>query len=363
MKKILLALVLLVFSTFSQENYVIIKSKNVNIYDGLSTDSAIVTKISSGKKLELIEYDESYAKIMYLDKNGLDQVGYIKRNEVYVRETNTEKAISKIESLNNFIIKKTSEKKQLVTTTSYSYSQSTEGSKDIPDSEGQRVANALKFYKSPSTKAKWIYLGDNSIVAIEGQEKEYIKVSIPEKEGFYYIKKSLFKYSKNTKLNGLVQKIIVVDRLNQNTQLFDFSNKNFVLTKVSKSTTGYDNSNNSYKTPVGYFLVSNVKPFMMYYLDPTKDEEEKMLGRAQYAVRFSGGYYLHGIPVSDELKGKERESALARVASKLGTHPSSHGCVRNSDENAKFIYDWTNPIKQKNGNFIPKNPVAVIVME
>ena len=62
-----------------------------------------------------------------------------------------QKAISKIESLNNFITKKTSEKKQLVTTTSYSYSQSTEGSKDIPDSEGQRVANALKFYKSPST--------------------------------------------------------------------------------------------------------------------------------------------------------------------------------------------------------------------
>ena len=99
MKKILLALLLLVFSTFSQENYVIIKSKNVNIYDGLSTDSAIVNKISSGKKLELIEYDDSYAKIMYTDKAGLDQVGYIKRNEVYVRETNTEKAISKIESL------------------------------------------------------------------------------------------------------------------------------------------------------------------------------------------------------------------------------------------------------------------------
>ena len=165
----------------------------------------------------------------------------------------------------------------------------------IPDSEGERAANATKFYKKASDKASWVYLGDRSLLAIEAYENNFVKVSVPNRKEFLYVKKNQFKYTRTTKFNSLIEKVIVVDRTNQNTQLFDYVGGEFLLTHSSKSTTGYNNNNNSYRTPRGFYIVSNVKPYMMYFDDAKKPDETKKLGRALYAVRFSGGYYLHGI--------------------------------------------------------------------
>ena len=272
-------------------------------------------------------------------------------------------ALEKIKELNEFVTKKISQNKELVITETYSYDQEINGEKNIPDSEGERAANATKFYKKASDKASWVYLGDRSLLAIEAYENNFVKVSVPNRKEFLYVKKNQFKYTRTTKFNSLIEKVIVVDRTNQNTQLFDYVGGEFLLTHSSKSTTGYNNNNNSYRTPRGFYIVSNVKPYMMYFDDAKKPDETKKLGRALYAVRFSGGYYLHGIPLKDELKGKERDATRKRVEAILGSHPSSHGCVRNSDEDAKFIYDWTNPIAIRKDYFVPTFPVAVIITD
>ena len=149
--------------------------------------------------------------------------------------------------------------------------------------------------------------------------------------------------------------------MNQNTQLYDYVGGEFLLTEAFQSTTGYNDNINSYRTPKGFYLVSNVKPFMSYYDEITS--KDKKMGKAVYAVRFSGGYYLHGIPVKDSAEGEERINMKKRVEGKLGTHPSSHGCVRNSDDNAKFIYDWVNSIELKTQYYIPQTPVVVVITD
>lgn len=362
MKKILVFL-MLTFFIFAMEDYVIIKNKNVNIYESDVENSSVVSKTSAGKRLVLVEYNDNFAKILYRAKDGLDYVGYIKRKEVYVREVDENKALTKIKELNDFVQKKLSEKKEMVALETYAYSQEANGQKNVVDSEGERAANATKFYKKPNEKAAWVYLGDRSLVAIEAYEKDYVKVSVPGRQEFLYVKKKNFKYSKSTKIEGVIEKVAVVDRINQNTQLYDYVGGEFLLTKSSMSTTGYNNNVNSYKTPKGFYIVSNIKPVMIYYEDATKDDKDKKTGRAVYAVRFSGGYYLHGIPVKDELKGKEKDAAKKRVTGILGSHPSSHGCVRNSDEDAKFIYDWTNSVDVRKDYKVPLYPVAVIIAE
>lgn len=361
MFKMIFIFLLSISFIFSQENYVIIKNKTVKAYADKLDETIVLTTFNSGKRLNLVEYDENFAKIFYREKDGLDYVAYIKRNEVFVREVNKEKALVKVKELNDFVLKKIEEKKELVVTQTYAYDQDTKGELNIADADGERSANASIFYKEPDVKAKWVYLGDRSLVALEENEKGFIKVSTPGREGFLYIKKEKFRFTRNTKITKLIEKVVFVDRINQNTQLFDFVGGEFILTHSSKSTTGYNDNKNSYKTPKGFYVVSNIKPFMMYYEDPKPEDKERKTGRAPYAVRFSGGYYLHGIPLKDELKGQERENTKKRVAGILGSHPSSHGCVRNSDEDAKIIYDWTNSYEIQKGYFVPKSPVVVIV--
>lgn len=361
--RIIYMFLIITFFTFSLEDYVIIKNKTVKVYETEFDGAPVVTSSSVGQKLILVEYNDNFAKILYRAKDGLDYVGYIKRKDVYVREVDEEKALEKIKELNEFVTKKISQNKELVITETYSYAQEINGEKNIPDSEGERAANATKFYKKASDKASWVYLGDRSLLAIEAYENNFVKVSVPNRKEFLYVKKNQFKYTRTTKFNSLIEKVIVVDRTNQNTQLFDYVGGEFLLTHSSKSTTGYNNNNNSYRTPRGFYIVSNVKPYMMYFDDAKKPDETKKLGRALYAVRFSGGYYLHGIPLKDELKGKERDATRKRVEAILGSHPSSHGCVRNSDEDAKFIYDWTNPIAIRKDYFVPTSPVAVIITD
>ena len=60
-------------------------------------------------------------------------------------------------------------------------------------------------------------------------------------------------------------------------------------------------------------------------------------GEAAYAVRFSGGGYLHGIPAS---YGPNRDARKATTAKKIGTYRESHKCVRHYDDQIKFLFEW-----------------------
>ncbi|MGL4671009.1 L,D-transpeptidase, partial [Cetobacterium sp.] len=57
-------------------------------------------------------------------------------------------------------------------------------------------------------------------------------------------------------------------------------------------------------------------------------------GYAPYASRFSGGGYIHGVPVNLP------RTEMIEYSQTLGTTPRSHMCVRNATSHAKYIYEW-----------------------
>ena len=87
-----------------------------------------------------------------------------------------------------------------------------------------------------------------------------------------------------------------------------------------------------------------------YYQDGTTNID----GYAPWALRFSGGGYLHGVPrrIHMDANGNWNDPGPAESLSTLGTTPQSHMCVRNFTSFAKFMYD----------RFVP-NGSAVIVFE
>ena len=65
-------------------------------------------------------------------------------------------------------------------------------------------------------------------------------------------------------------------------------------------------------------------------------------GYAPYAIRFSGGAYIHGVPVKyvKSESGDLSDPGMREFLSSIGTTPLSHRCVRNYTSHAKFLYDW-----------------------
>jgi len=111
-----------------------------------------------------------------------------------------------------------------------------------------------------------------------------------------------------------------------------------------------------------------IKPFVPKYTEDDYEEVRKY-SRANYGIRFSGGGYLHGIPLSDDTVEKlgSEEKVIARKKAgelTLGTYKASHKCVRNVEDFQSFIYyDFVGYREQDEGKRwrLPKENVAVIV--
>jgi hypothetical protein len=85
-------------------------------------------------------------------------------------------------------------------------------------------------------------------------------------------------------------------------------------------------------------------------------------GYAKYAIRFSGGGYLHGTPLNYE-EDSNREYYKALKETTLGTVPGTRKCVRTSEEHARFLFNWilngkTNP---SNNEQYPSENVMMII--
>ena len=121
-------------------------------------------------------------------------------------------------------------------------------------------------------------------------------------------------------------------------------------------TTGKD-AGNSFATPYGTFLIAYSKPVMSY-----TGSGGGVVGDAKYAVRFSGGGYMHGIPSVFEPKNT-REQRKAATAKKIGTYPESHKCIRHYDDQIKFIYEWLGNSSpgHSEGFRVPNVPTVMLV--
>lgn len=331
----------------------------------------VMGSIKPGTRLPLLGIikgndGKEWLEVIYKEKKH-----YLYAGNAKVRGFNWQKAIEKANKINAFIVSANKAKKDIYFLDSYvSLNTETDGKKD---KFGNAANQSIKAYFN--NNKEYINLPDRSLVTLEKQDDKYVYIkTLSYGDEIYAVPKGHIRRFKKANVNKLVDKFIYIDRdsqtqvtieRNKNTNIYNVNAVGYITTGITKGV--------GFVTPYGDFLVAYTKPVMAYASDYEKEpilnskgekigEKPIVIGDARYAIRFSGGGYLHGIPSTFE--PKENRDARKRVtASKLGTIPLSHKCVRNEDDVIEHLYRWVNGKNkiQKNGFTYPEENVIVIV--
>ena len=302
-----------------------------------------IVKTNSGNKS-----DEWYE--VFFD----NQLGYIPKSAVEKREFDWNDMMKKVDKTNKFIKEAVSANKKIYVLDDYVPLGGGESGKR--DKFGNR-ANQSEFGYIDKSFKDYINIPDRTIMVVEEENDKYVKVKIDAYDnGVYYLKPSSKKYLKEAGITGEVSRFIYVDRASQNEMIIEKSGNGWNVVTSSFVTTGKD-AGNSFATPYGTFLIAYSKPVMSY-----TGSGGGVVGDAKYAVRFSGGGYMHGIPSVFEPKNT-REQRKAATAKKIGTYPESHKCIRHYDDQIKFIYEWLGNSSpgHSEGFRVPSVPTVMLV--
>ena len=283
-----------------------------------------------------------------------NQLGYIPKSAVEKREFDWNDMMKKVDKTNKFIKEAVSANKKIYVLDDYVPLGGGESGKR--DKFGNR-ANQSEFGYIDKSFKDYINIPDRTIMVVEEENDKYVKVKIDAYDnGVYYLKPSSKKYLKEAGITGEVSRFIYVDRSSQNEMIIEKSGNGWNVVTSSFVTTGKD-AGNSFATPYGTFLIAYSKPVMSY-----TGSGGGVVGDAKYAVRFSGGGYMHGIPSVFEPKNT-REQRKAATAKKIGTYPESHKCIRHYDDQIKFIYDWLGNSSpgHSEGFRVPSVPTVMLV--
>ena len=283
-----------------------------------------------------------------------NQLGYIPKSAVEKREFDWNDMMKKVDKTNKFIKEAVSANKKIYVLDDYVPLGGGESGKR--DKFGNR-ANQSEFGYIDKSFKDYINIPDRTIMVVEEENDKYVKVKIDAYDnGVYYLKPSSKKYLKEAGISGEVSRFIYVDRASQNEMIIEKSGNGWNVVTSSFVTTGKD-AGNSFATPYGTFLIAYSKPIMSY-----TGSGGGVVGDAKYAVRFSGGGYMHGIPSVFEPKNT-REQRKAATAKKIGTYPESHKCIRHYDDQIKFIYEWLGNSSpgHSEGFRVPSVPTVMLV--
>ncbi|HII4488853.1 TPA: L,D-transpeptidase family protein [Clostridium perfringens] len=111
--------------------------------------------------------------------------------------------------------------------------------------------------------------------------------------------------------------LVFVNIAEQKTYVYEGSKNDWTLDKTFTCSTGIEGK----ETPVGVFTVQNRAP---WFFSPKYGQGGK------YYVQFMGNYLFHSIPF---------DSDITTVSDPTLGVPSSHGCIRLSVEDSKWLYD------------------------
>lgn len=111
--------------------------------------------------------------------------------------------------------------------------------------------------------------------------------------------------------------LVFVNIAEQKTYVYEGSKNDWTLAKTFTCSTGIERK----ETPVGVFTVQNRAP---WFFSPKYGQGGK------YYVQFMGNYLFHSIPF---------DSDRTTVSDPTLGVPSSHGCIRLSVEDSKWLYD------------------------
>lgn len=118
-------------------------------------------------------------------------------------------------------------------------------------------------------------------------------------------------------IESLTDYLIYVDTTSQTTNIYTGSKNKWNLKKSMKCSTGIKGK----ETPSGVYTIQNRDEWFF---------SEKFNQGGKYWVQFDGDYLFHSLPYD-----KAKQNVLDTT---LGT-PASHGCIRLSLEDSKWLYD------------------------
>jgi hypothetical protein len=324
-------------------DYLLVLSANLNVRESPTTESKIVHKIQYFDKVNLIQevkgqYLPSYAsdswyRIFWHD-NGVIKFGFVFSKLGEPRSFRFNNMLDQVKAL-----QKTIEETRVGYISNYKningYPLSYKGSN--MDAYGSDRSQSAPGYVDLN-KTDFRYFSDGMIVSILEELDGYYKVSTPTFDGEYFIPK---KYISFRNAPAQLKKAIVIDDLNQNEGVFERFGDEWRLVSYIYATTGVE-STYSFETPKGHFMAIEKKTHFLYLEDGTS----RISGFAPFAIRFSGGGYIHGVPIDFELGQSQYNTSPTNPLNHqeylftIGTTPRSHKCVRNFTSHAKFLYEW-----------------------
>lgn len=196
------------------------------------------------------------------------------------------------------------------------------------DSLGNKRYQGIPLYKAVEDTQPIRYALDGNLVAITNIGLDRYKVRLIETKEEYYVPKN---YTRPIKIKSF-NKAIFVDRKNQNIVTLEKTPDSWLIRSINPASTGLQKPPYYFKTPLGVYVMQSKLDKMDYLKEGSKTEIE---GFAPYASRFTGGVYIHGVPVNLP------KTEIIEYSPTLGTYPVSHKCIRTPSSHAKFIYQWS----------------------
>ncbi|HHT62414.1 MAG TPA: L,D-transpeptidase family protein [Clostridia bacterium] len=201
------------------------------------------------------------------------------------------------------------------------------------DEHGYRFYHSAPAYEQASTASNFRYIPDGMLVRVLEDANEFFHVNVPSFGGDFFVPKQ---YVDQTATLSRLNHVVVVDRNQQNQAAFEVTENGLNLISYTLCTTGLP-GDYSFETTLGSYKVLEKKERFEYL----QKGSEKIAGYAPFAVRFTGGAYIHGVPVNYEEKNGERvDPGTIEYLHTIGTFPRSNMCVRNFTSHAQFLYNW-----------------------
>lgn len=320
-------------------DYVLIQVAAANIREKPSTSAKIVAGAQRYERMNLRrevrgEYQEQYETDswyeVYWKEGNETQTGYVLAPLAEVRRFQFDKMAEVIERLMKDV-----EGGRMAYIHNY---KNVKGSPPLwkgktVDEYGNRRSQSAPGYLEPNTEGEFRYVPDGMLLKVLKEEKNLVLVWVPSFQGQYWIPRKYIRFYPDMKE---VTKVIVVDRSQQNQAAFLIEPDGVRLLSYTLATTGKKGPY-SFETPLGIYMAIQKRDRFQYYGDGTTVIE----GYAPYAVRFSGGGYIHGVPVNYQtIDGQRVDPGMKEYLHTIGTDPRSHMCVRNYTSHARFIYHW-----------------------
>jgi peptidoglycan hydrolase-like protein with peptidoglycan-binding domain len=324
-------------------DYFLVLSNTLNVRDQPTTESKITKTAQYFDKVNLIQevqgqYLPTYASDSWYriswDENGSIRYGFVFSKLGEPRSFRFNKMLDEVKKAQDIIGKnKVGYISNYKNINGYPVAHNGENMDSYGNDRSQSAPGYIDIDKSD-----FRYLPDGMMVSISAEIEGYYKVSTPMFDGEYLVPK---KYISFRNIPKQLKKVIVIDDLNQNEGVFQWLDDHWELVSYTYATTGVENKY-SFETPKGHFMAIEKKPSFLYLEDGTT----KISGFAPYAIRFSGGGYIHGVPIDFKLGQNQLNTDPNNPINHeeylftIGTTPRSHKCVRNFTSHAKFLYEW-----------------------